>query len=550
MIYLYVSLIGIAAFALWVYLQDRFKKKEQLQELRNNWGKVKQEYFPFHQIEDYSKISDEKPFHELSDQTLNDIDFFELFRFIDRTTSKPGQQYLYSKLKRPSASVSELQALDRQAKFFSGNQALREEIQQNLLLLSQGAYQITALLRKKLIARPPWLKWLVLDTIIVCLLIALSPIYQVLLLVLLLPAVFNTILHYWNKQKADSFAKSFPQLSVLITIAEKLTKKELPQNKDGVHEAIAALKPFQSRLKLLSLGNDGTIRDDLSQIGSYFLDLIKAIFLIEVHTLYHLTGELETKQQHIRSLYRYVGNIDVAISVASLREGSAHTCQPEFISKSKAFSVSNIYHPLIKKCVTNSIHVHSKSVLITGSNMSGKTTFLRTLIVNSVLAQTIYTCFADEFKSPVLKQFSSIRIDDNLLEGTSYYFEEINIMASLINEASSGHQNLFISDEVFKGTNTIERIASAKAILSYLNQGDNIVFVSTHDVELSAMLASEYDLYHFTEVIENEQLHFDHRLRQGPLTTRNAIRLLELSDYPAEITSEATRISTQLSNRQ
>ena len=236
------------------------------------------------------------------------------------------------------------------------------------------------------------------------------------------------------------------------------------------------------------------------------LDLIKAFFLVEVHVLYHLTRELENKQQHIRSLYHYVGEIDMALSVASLRDGSSKTCQPEFMEKSKTLSITDIYHPLIKKCVTNSILVQSKSVLITGSNMSGKTTFLRTLMINSILAQSIYTCFATEFKTPLLKQFSAIRIDDSLLKGTSYYFEEISIMGSLINEANSGHQNLFISDEVFKGTNTIERIASAKAILSYLNKGDNIVFVSTHDVELTTMLTDEYDLYHFTEVIENDQL--------------------------------------------
>jgi len=162
------------------------------------------------------------------------------------------------------------------------------------------------------------------------------------------------------------------------------------------------------------------------------------------------------------------------------------------------------------------------------------------------LAQTIYTVFADEFTSPILKQFSSIRIDDNLFEGKSYYFQEVNIMASLIAEAERPYQNLFVLDEVFKGTNTIERISAAKAILSYLNRNDNIVIVSTHDIELADMLNDEYDLYHFTETIENEELHFDHKIKAGPLRTRNAIKLLELSNYPADIINEARQISTTL----
>lgn len=175
--------------------------------------------------------------------------------------------------------------------------------------------------------------------------------------------------------------------------------------------------------------------------------------------------------------------------------------------------------------------------------MSGKTTFLRTLIINSILAQSIYTCFADEFTTPLLKQFSSIRIDDNLMEAKSYFLEEVTIVSSLINEVTSTNQNIFFLDEVFKGTNTVERIASAKAILSYLNRHNNIVIVSTHDVELADMLKDEYDLYHFSETIQQDQLHFDHKLKAGPLKTRNAIKILELSNFPADIIDEANNIS-------
>lgn len=178
--------------------------------------------------------------------------------------------------------------------------------------------------------------------------------------------------------------------------------------------------------------------------------------------------------------------------------------------------------------------------------MSGKSTFLRTLATNSILAQTIYTCFADEYNTPIVKQFSSIRIDDNLFEGKSYYFQEVHTMGSLIREAQQPNQNLFVLDEVFKGTNTVERISAAKAILSYLNRHNNIVIVSTHDIELADMLKGEYDLYHFTETIENDELHFDHKMKSGQVKTRNAIKLLELSDYPAEIISEARQISATL----
>jgi DNA mismatch repair ATPase MutS len=196
--------------------------------------------------------------------------------------------------------------------------------------------------------------------------------------------------------------------------------------------------------------------------------------------------------------------------------------------------------------VKNDLSIKNKSILITGSNMSGKSTFLRTLAINSILAQTIYTCFSDEFTSPILKQFSSIRVDDNLFDGKSYYFQEVNIMASLLNQVEYPHQNLFVLDEVFRGTNTVERIASAKAILSYLNRKENIVVVSTHDIELVDMLDNEYDLYHFTETVQNNELYFDHCIKPGQLRTRNAIKILELSNYPADVIREARQIVTTL----
>ena len=148
-----------------------------------------------------------------------------------------------------------------------------------------------------------------------------------------------------------------------------------------------------------------------------------------------------------------------------------------------------------------------------------------------------------------MKQFSSIRIDDNLFKGRSYFLEEVNAIGLLVEESQLGQQNLFVVDEVFKGTNSNERIALAKAILSFLNRGDNIVVVSTHDLELSEMLKDGYDLYHFSETIEEGELHFDHTIKPGPLKTTNAIKLLEFANFPADIIKEARELSSGFASR-
>jgi len=107
-------------------------------------------------------------------------------------------------------------------------------------------------------------------------------------------------------------------------------------------------------------------------------------------------------------------------------------------------------------------------------------------------------------------------------------------------------KNLFLLDEVFKGTNTVERIAASKAILSHLTKGNNLVLIATHDIELCEMLNTEYELYHFCETVEDNELYFNHKLKAGPLKTRNAIKILELSNYPKAIIEEARQISGKL----
>jgi DNA mismatch repair ATPase MutS len=139
-----------------------------------------------------------------------------------------------------------------------------------------------------------------------------------------------------------------------------------------------------------------------------------------------------------------------------------------------------------------------------------------------------------------MKVYSSIRITDDLLEDTSYYLKEVLTIKELIEASNDKNPCLFVLDEIFKGTNTIERISGGKAILSFLNKINHIVLVSTHDIELTDLLVKDnYELFHFSELIENEKLIFDHKLKEGKLKTRNAIKILELYKYPAEIITDA-----------
>jgi DNA mismatch repair ATPase MutS len=537
-------IFGAISFILILLVYQNLKKRRlrnDTQEIRMSWGIPKSKHdFNFIKICKYADAT-KANFHRLTDQIIQDIDFNNLFIIVDRTTSKVGQQFLYKKLIEPSNETANQS--EELIELFNSDVALREQAQIELLKISSNdAYHIVSLLGETFLKKPKWLNFLLINLLIIIFIIILSFIHKILLLLLLVSLTINMLIHLWNKNNTFHFAWSIPQLNLLIDVAENLVKKGGLLYDRSVEESIQKMRSFQRSARFIRFNEDGSQSD----VGQYLFDLIKAFLLIEVFMLFKVVRELKDKKSSIKIIFDYVGKVDISISIASLRAGKLKTCRPTFLSSNKELFVKDIYHPQIKNCVKNSLAISGKSILITGSNMSGKSTFLRTLMINSILAQTIYTCFAEEFITPPLKQFSSIRIDDNLFEGKSYYFQEVSIMASLIAEVEQSNQNLFILDEVFKGTNSVERIAAAKAILSYLNRYNNIVIVSTHDIELAEMLNSEYDLYHFTETIEDGELHFDHQIKSGPLKTRNAIKLLELANYPEDIIREARQLTTTL----
>lgn len=522
--------------------------------IRRRWAKPRiaapaphgtQDAFPFHHIEALAKRDKQQSWHQLNTQTQNDIDFQELFFFVDHTNSRIGQQFLYNRLLKPCGEVEPLLELDRQARFFAADAPKRERVQQYLRRLDHpDAYHVQLLLDDQLFTRPAWYGFAIADTVIVISLLLLSLFYPAALIVLPLPFALNLVLHFRNKNHTYRFIKAFPQLKKMMKVVSKLVTTGIPFETTAATKSLSRLKGFSRKSRYLSFGQTGG--SELAMLYYWLFEIVKILFLVELHNFFLVMRELDQKKADVKTLFNYIGSVDLAISIASLRAGTESHCMPTFLPPAQTLQVTAAYHPLLPGCVVNSLAIDSKGVLITGSNMSGKTTFLRTLGINALLAQTIFTCCASEYSAPFLKLFSSIRIDDSLLEGKSYYFEEVTIMGELIAAGESSRPNLYLLDEVFKGTNMVERIAAAKAILTWFNREGHLVVVSTHDLELSDMLKERYDLYHFEETLQDGKLLFDHQLKPGPLQTRNAIRILETVGYPQAIIDDAQKTSVQL----
>ncbi|QDK77574.1 DNA mismatch repair protein MutS [Spirosoma sp. KCTC 42546] len=521
--------------------------RKELEELTINAKKVKHEAFDLDKIKRFFQLTDKKNVYQvISDRTCQDLDLDEVFMFIDRTSSKVGQQLLYYTLRTIPNQRLRSERFEKIIGLIQGNKDLKETLLVELSTLNRAnAYSITSLFLKDHLQKPTWfwlLKVLAIASLSSVLLSIIFP--QTLLLLLPLLAI-NFSIHYWNKNNLYQYAGSIPQLARMNQAAKQISQqKEVISLNAGISQSIEAIERLGPQMSLFKL--EAKLQSELGLIADYGLELIKALFLLEPLIFYNVLDEINRKQVQIQAVYEYIGEIDVAMSIYFLRQDLPFFCLPTYLVDQKQLVALDTYHPLIDQAVPNSIDVLSKSVLLSGSNMSGKTTFIRTIGINAILAQTLNTCFARQWRMPLLKVHSAIRSTDNLLSAKSYYFDEVLTIKTLLEESQSPVGHLFLVDELFKGTNTVERIASGKAVLTYLNRALNFVFVATHDLELADLLKDSFQLFHFTEIVQRDTVVFDYKLKPGNLTDTNAIRILELNKYPEEVTREAAQLARRM----
>lgn len=525
-----------------------FNRKTKIKKkLAADFGKVKSEFFDFESIEKYFRKKDKSnSLQVISDKTCNDLDFEEFFMFADRTTSKIGQQYLYDTLRTIPDNRDKFTVQEELIDKLQTDSELRSSVQFHLSSLSdKKAFYISSLIQDEHIKPPKWFIVIRLLSFTSLMSILMAPFVPQLLFVLLIVFIVNMGIHYWNKNNLYEYLGSIPQLLKLNAVAKELIKIDLFNciSKD-LDSSIKTIDKVRRRMSFFKL--EAKMEGDIQIAFWAMLEFFKTLFLLEPQLLFGALKQLDTRRNEIDRVFSFVGYIDSLISIASLRKSLKSYCIPEINKTDNSIFATDIYHPLIPDCVTNSIETNGKSILLTGSNMSGKTTFIRTIGINSISALTINTCFAARFKLPVLKVYSAIRISDDLMNDKSYYFEEVLTVKNLIEKSQKDGSNLFLLDEIFKGTNTIERVSAGKAVLSALAKISNLVFVSTHDIELTDMLDEEYDLYHFSEQVENNSVDFDFKLKTGKLKNRNAIRILKINDYPDYIIKEALEISNRM----
>lgn len=262
--------------------------------------------------------------------------------------------------------------------------------------------------------------------------------------------------------------------------------------------------------------------------------ILNTFCLWDLWQILALNGWKKQNKSLASNWFNVIAQLEVAGSFATLSFNNPEWCFPAIADKHFTLSGEAIGHPLIPKnqSVTNNFSLQgiAKVDLITGSNMAGKSTFLRSIGVNMILAYTGSAVCAKSFTTSVATIMSSMRIEDNLAENTSTFYAELKKLKTIIDAVNANIKCFILLDEILRGTNSLDRHTGSKALIQQLIRKNAVAVIATHDIELSG-LKSDFPQaitnYHFDVAVNNEKLFFDYKLKQGICTSMNASLLMK-----------------------
>lgn len=516
-----------------------FFKKRTMEAIAEKWGKEDQtQNVVFRDLETNYAHMMKKDDWILDDQTWNDLDMNRNYLKMNRTYTNAGQQNLYNMLRTLQFDEEELKRRERMMTFFQLNKEQREKIQCLLHFVGKEEYDGAAsLLYRGIPALPKARAWVMPCTLGMIASLLSIPFLGVRSIILI--AIFfalNIFVNNSMNQATEQSMGAIRTVARMLIAAREISKLGYPELKSGYSDFFDKVVD-KCRIilkKSRSLGDNGGLGDPLG-LGVY----AQILFLGEARAYLRCVAYLEDYAPALRTLYKRLGELDAFQSMASVRRGMRQSCKPHFVDTPNTFKAVRLGHPGLKNAVCNDITIEGKNVVITGSNMSGKSTFLRTIGLNQVLAQTFYVTMAKSYETSWFNVVTSISPSDDMEEGKSYYMAEAQALLRMLGVLEEDRSSMLLIDEIFRGTNPLERVAGASAYLEYLSGTNAMVVVATHDEGITENLKDSYDSYHFEETVTRDSLEFDYLLKKGPLTRPNGIHILEYIGYPEEIITSA-----------
>lgn len=537
------------------YLDEKKKEKKFVENLYRNYGVLPERKYRADELSAHISMyyRNHEEDGQLDDITWNDLNLNEIYQKMNYSHSAAGDEYLYYRLRTPMKDAEELEAYEKQIQYFMSHEKERVALQVRFVGLGRmtkySLYEYLAYLNN--LGERNSLKYY---AAVFMVLISIGVMFfsvQFGICLLLAVLCFNMIGYYKEQKQIEPYIASFRYIFRLLETAEKIGNLpigEIAQERERLLYCKKAMEAFTRNSFLVMQGSGGRAGVTSSNILETILDYLRMIFYLDLIKFNQMLALVRSHIDEIDEMVTIIGRLETTVVIGEYRCGLQDGyCIPEFeASQEKCLSITQMYHPLLKNPVKNDVHVKS-GVLITGSNASGKSTFLRGVAVNTILAQTIHTCLAASYRGNMFHIYSSMSLRDDLESGDSYYMAEVKSIHRILQKAEeaakSGEKVLCFVDEVLRGTNTVERIAASTQILQAFARENTICFAATHDLELTRLLADTYENFHFEEEMAEDDIFFPYRLQKGPALSRNAIALLKVLGYNQKLVADAERMA-------
>ena len=534
---LIIVVIGIIIFIIYHLLT---KNKKKLEKLRREWktGEFHALSEDLQSISSYwlNKKNSSKSYAGVDQLTWDDLAMDEIFKKLNYTQSTVGSEYLFNQLRDIDSKLEGLNEKEELYTLLATNHELREQV----LIILSGLGKVNYTNSSSFFHEHNHEK---IDHSYLYVLLAFLPVGSIALMFFSLkygiPSFFiafaiNMLVYYRNKSRLENKLFSITYAASIINTGKKLSAIKKPElDPSTIGKNVKPLKQVSFWGMMVSTGKGGEF--------DFISEYIRILFMLDFIAYNRIVQTLTDHEDEYRNVWERIGELDAAIAVAFYRKSLDTYCHPTFI-EDEQLSFENIAHPLIANPITNTSKLR-KCTLITGSNASGKSTYIKAVAINAILAQTINTVLADKWTMKPSYIVTSMAIQDNVLDGDSYFIAEIKSLKRIIRLIEEGKPVISFIDEILKGTNTIERIAASASMMDWLASNKGMNVIASHDIELTEIARNFYTNYHFRESIENGEVLFDYKIHDGPSITRNAIKLLEILEYPESITENANSLA-------
>ena len=481
----------------------------------------------------------------LDDHTWTDLGMDSVMDEIDRCYSAAGRNELYALLRTCLPREDEAQRRKRLTERIRTDGPFRLDLLAQLAVLDNANDRDPApllLSRDRLPVDPLFPLYVTMSAAVV--LSLMTPfLLGVGTGVLLVIAVFltNMWIYYRTSRRITELVPMFRALFRLIKQAHRIAGLDLAEAgldegalQDHLRKTAKLGSAFRTIVSASAAGTAGASADFVESLTM----LLRILFLTDLIAYNRIAAGIRRSFDSVRAIYRTIGWIDAVQAIASYLERSGAESRITMVD-SIVIEAEGLYHPVLERPVANSIELAMPGAVVTGTNMAGKSTFLRTLGINAILAQTIGACFATSYRAGRFLVMSSIEKSDSLESGKSFYYAEAERIFRMMERLGGEVPVLLLIDELLSGTNSLERESASVAILEYLAGRKALTVAATHDVTIAERTSDRYRLYYFTDRADATGLTFDYRIRPGIVASRNAIRLLELIGYPRDIIERA-----------